>query len=70
MNQLITREQLDFLCMFKADTHSISLSPTKAQPMIDAGLIEWVPPVFGGSNYTITEKGRGIVRFAMAKGDA
>ncbi len=48
--------------------HSMSLTPSEAKPLVDAGFIEWVPPVWGGAEYAITEKGRDFLKSLLPEG--
>ena len=54
----ISDEHLVRLRMYKPSTYGINLGEI-GREMEQLGLVEWVPPVFGGSpTYAITDAGR------------
>lgn len=57
----MTDSEMAILKMYGKDTYAINIARAAAQPMVDAGLLEWLPPVWGNSsNYGITEAGKTV----------
>ena len=55
----LTKKQKSILAMFRPETYAICINPKEANPLVDAGLLKWMPPVWGDSNnYAITDIGK------------
>lgn len=58
----ITDEDRAHLAMFAPNTYSLALPRQIGFRLENMGLVEWVPPKFGGTNWAITDAGRAALR--------
>lgn len=61
---MITEQHLRTLRLYGPNTYGIALNYDEAKELEAQGLVEWVPPVFGATQWAITEKGRQAVEEA------
>ncbi len=54
----LNASQWKILMLYSSQTYGIALSKEEAIPLIEFGLIEWVPPKFSTMMYGITKKGQ------------
>ena len=66
----VDKDQLAILRMYGPQTYCISLGK-EAKPLVDAGLLEWVPaPSWAGHRtYAITDAGRAIIQSNCRSGE-
>lgn len=65
----LTADQQALLEMFRNPlTYAVEMNRDAAAPLVSAGLLEWLPPMWGNTpNYGITDAGRALI---SARGDA
>jgi hypothetical protein len=57
---MMTDEQLAILRLYTDSTYGIALGPKDAKILEGMGLVQWVPPKFGTTQYAITDKGKQV----------
>lgn len=64
MQRSISEHQLNLLRLYSDSTYGIALDYEEAKELEAQGLVQWVPPLFGTTQWAITEKGKQVVREA------
>ena len=64
MAKEVTEQHLRTLRLYSPNTYGIALNYDEAKELEAQGLVEWVPPVFGSTQWAITEKGKQAVEDA------